>query len=91
MHVVYWTAGGLLLLAAFVAIGALVGAKRGATPAIVGGLFTAVWLIAAIYNGYNGWANHGIPLVNEIAAFLPIFGIPAAAAWLWSKRSRFNR
>lgn len=86
MHVALWTGAGLLLLAVFVALGILVGAKRGATPANIGGLFAGIWLIAALYNGYNGWANHSIPLINEIAAFVPIFGVPAAAAWFWSRR-----
>ena len=28
----------------------------------------------------------GIPLLNEIGAFIPIFGIPAAIAWYFAYR-----
>jgi hypothetical protein len=31
--------------------------------------------------GAAGVVWHGIPLINEIGAFIPIFGIPAVAAW----------
>jgi hypothetical protein len=30
----------------------------------------------------------GIPLLNEIGAFIPIFGVPAAVAWYLSRRHR---
>jgi hypothetical protein len=33
-----------------------------------------------------GVTQAGIPLINEIAAFIPIFGIPAAAAWFLAYR-----
>jgi hypothetical protein len=57
------------------------------TKAIDGAkFFVGVWLFAALFNFYDGWNNHGIPFVNEIVAFLPIFGLPAAAAWFWSRR-----
>jgi hypothetical protein len=86
MHIALWTGGGLILLVILIAGGTLLGPKRGATASNLGGLFTGIWLIAAVYNAYDGWANHGIPVVNEVAAFVPIFGIPAAAAWFWSRR-----
>jgi hypothetical protein len=86
MHIAVWTASGLVLLVILILAGWVIGRSR-ATPATIGGLFTGGWLIAALYNGYNGWASHGIPLLNEIAAFVPIFGIPAAAAWYWSRRA----
>jgi len=28
----------------------------------------------------------GIPLINEVGAFIPIFGIPAAVAWYLAYR-----
>ena len=34
----------------------------------------------------QGGPGAGIPLLNEIGAFIPIFGIPAAAAWLYLRR-----
>jgi hypothetical protein len=40
-----------------------------------------VWLAASILNAAVGVTQAGIPLINEIGAFVPIFGIPAAAAW----------
>ena len=44
-------------------------------------LFIWAWLAAALLNGAVGVFQAGIPLLNEIGAFIPIFGIPAAAAW----------
>jgi uncharacterized membrane protein len=88
MYVVMLTAAGLVLLAVFV-LGAQLLARLGGRQTLdAAALFTGVWLIVALLNGYNGWANHGIPLINEIGAFIPIFGIPAAAAWYWSRRGK---
>jgi len=87
MHIALWTGYGLILLVILIVIGMIFGPERGASRANVAGLFTGVWLIAALYNGYNGLAQHGIPFVNEVAAFVPIFGIPAAIAWFWWKRT----
>jgi hypothetical protein len=36
--------------------------------------------VASIINGAFGVMRVGIPIVNEIGAFVPIFGIPAALA-----------
>jgi hypothetical protein len=47
-----------------------------------------VWLVASMLNGAVGLFGANIPLINEIAAFIPIFGIPAAAAWYLSQRFR---
>jgi hypothetical protein len=51
-------------------------------------LFIWVWLAASLVNGAVGVVYAGIPILNEIAAFIPIFGIPAAAAWYVSRRSQ---
>ena len=32
-------------------------------------------------NAAVGVFKAGIPFINEVGAFIPIFGIPAAAAW----------
>jgi hypothetical protein len=48
--------------------------------------FIPVWLIASLLNGAVGVMRIGIPLVNEIGAFIPIFGIPAAVAWYLARR-----
>ena len=39
-----------------------------------------------IANGVVGVVQAGIPLLNEIGAFIPIFGVPAAVAWYLSRR-----
>ena len=44
-------------------------------------VFIWVWLAAALVNGAVGVLRAGIPVLNEIGAFIPIFGIPAVAAW----------
>jgi hypothetical protein len=51
-------------------------------------LFIWVWLAASLANGAVGVLYAGIPIVNEIAAFVPIFGIPAGAAWYLSRRMK---
>jgi hypothetical protein len=50
--------------------------------------FIWVWLLASIANGAVGVVQAGIPLLNEVAAFVPIFGVPAAVAWYLSQRRR---
>ena len=59
------------------------GTKPRATGAA---LFIWVWLVASILNGAVGVFRAGIPLINEIGAFIPIFGIPAAIAWYLAYR-----
>jgi hypothetical protein len=49
-----------------------------------------VWLIASIANGAVGVSLAGIPLVNEVGAFIPIFGVPAAVAWYLARRHKTN-
>ena len=84
MHVLLLIVIGLAVLAAFVLVARLISA-RGKT---VDGAsaFVWVWLIASIANGAVGVLRAGIPLLNEIAAFIPIFGVPAAVAWYLSRR-----
>jgi hypothetical protein len=36
-------------------------------------------------NGAIGVLQAGIPLLNEVAAFIPIFCVPAVAAWYLSR------
>jgi hypothetical protein len=45
-----------------------------------------VWLLISIANGVVGVVQAGIPVLNEIGAFIPIFGVPAAVAWYLSRR-----
>ena len=44
-------------------------------------VFIWVWLVVAILNGAYGVMRAGIPLINELGAFIPIFGIPVLVAW----------
>lgn len=82
MHVLMLIVIGLVVLAGFVLVARLIGrhAGAGAQP------FIWVWLVASIANGVVGVVQAGIPLVNEIGAFIPIFGVPAAAAWYLARR-----
>jgi hypothetical protein len=49
-------------------------------------LFIWVWLVASLLNGAVGVVRAGIPVLNEIGAFIPIFAIPAALAWYLAYR-----
>jgi hypothetical protein len=82
MHIVIVVIGGLIGLAAF-----WFGYRMYRRPPARGAaLFIGVWLIAAVLNGAVGVFRAGIPLINEIGAFIPIFGIPAAIAWYLAYR-----
>jgi hypothetical protein len=77
MHVLMFVIIGLVALAAFY-FGAAVFGRSGQTGAFV---FIWAWLAASLVNGAVGVLRAGIPVLNEIGAFIPIFGIPAAVAW----------
>jgi hypothetical protein len=77
MHILTITIAGLVVLAAFYFGAGLIG-KTGAAAAFA---FIWVWLAAAIVNAIFGVVRARIPIINEIGAFIPIFGIPAAIAW----------
>ena len=74
---------GLSALAVFYLGSTLIGRARATGAA----LFIWVWLVASILNGAVGVFRAGIPLINEIGAFIPIFGIPAAVAWYLAYRA----
>jgi hypothetical protein len=63
---------GLVVLAV-VFFGARLLNWRGQAGAAV---FIWVWLVASIVNGAIGVGHAGIPVINEIGAFIPIFGGP---------------
>lgn len=84
MHIVIVTAAGLLLLGAFVLGGYLLNKTGGIANAAF--YFIWFWLTAAIVNGVFGTVRAGIPVINEIGAFIPIFGIPAAVAFYLLRR-----
>ena len=77
MHIVIVVIGGLAGLAVF-----WFGYRMfGRPPQRGAALFIGAWLIAALLNAAVGVLGVGVPLINEIGAFVLIFGIPAAAAW----------
>jgi hypothetical protein len=84
MHIVMLVAFGLIALAAFVVVGKAIGSRG--IPYNAPKLFIPVWLIASLLNSAIGIVGAGIPIQNEMAAFIPIFGIPAAVAW-WIMRA----
>ena len=77
MHILIVVVIGLLALAAFYFGAGLVGASSKA------GAFAFIWLwfVASVGNGAFGVLRAGIPVLNEVGAFIPIFGIPAVVAW----------
>jgi hypothetical protein len=77
MHIAIVVGVGLMALAVFYFAAAFFG-HSGIAGARV---FIGVWMVAALLNGAVGVARANIPVVNEIAAFIPTFGIPAAVAW----------
>jgi len=77
MHIVVVVVIGLIVLTAFFFGASLIG-RGGPAGAFV---FIWVWLVIAVGNTVYGVMRAGIPLLNEIGAFIPIFGVPAAAAW----------
>lgn len=84
MHILKVTLTGLVALLVFYLVSRFVLKNAGLT-AQMANAFIGVWFLYAAWNFYNGAVNHGIPVVNEIAAFVPMFGIPAAAAWYLSR------
>ena len=76
----------------FVAIGVAVLAVMHYGPRFAGLTFDGswyfiwIWLVVSILNGLYGHVRVGIPVLNEIGAFIPIFGIPAALAWYLMRR-----
>ena len=77
MHIFIVVVMGLAALAVFY-FGAQLLLRSGATGASI---FIWVWLAAFLLNGAVGILRVGIPILNEIGAFIPIFGIPAGIAW----------
>jgi hypothetical protein len=84
MHMLMLIVIGLVVLAVFFFGARLLNRseKSGATA------FIWVWLVASIVNGAFGVMRAGIPIINEIGALIPIFGIPAALAWYLARRYR---
>ena len=50
-------------------------------------IFLIVWAIIAAVNGTIGVVSAGYSVLDEVLVFLPVFGVPALAAWLLAKRA----
>ena len=87
MHIVIVAAVGLVGLALLYFGAGLLG-KTGPQGAYA---FLWVWLVCSVGNGIFGVVRAGIPIINEIAAFIPIYGIPAAVAWYLAYRHGVGR
>ena len=82
MHIVMVVAAGLVAFVVFYFGATLIGrARQGGARR-----FILVWFAASVLNGFVGVTQANIPIVNEIGAFIPIFGIPAAVAWYLAYR-----
>jgi hypothetical protein len=87
MHILMLIGIGLVVLAAFILVARSLNRGRAVDGALP---FIWVWLIASIANGAIGVSLAGIPLLNEVGAFIPIFGVPAAVAWYFARRHKTN-
>ena len=84
MHTVMVTAGGFALLAIFCAIGW--SRDREAGLARAARAFVPVWLVASVVNMTVGVVSAGYTVMQELPILVVIFGVPAAVAWLLSRR-----
>jgi vacuolar-type H+-ATPase subunit I/STV1 len=79
VHILILIGVGHLLLAAFVLVAGVI--NRGGSTVDGTRPFIWVWLLASVAYGVVGVVQAGIPLVNEIGAFIPIFGVPGVVAY----------
>ena len=86
MHIILVVAYGLLALGAFLLMAWLLNQRGFALDGAR--FFIPVWLLASVLNSVVGVVYAGIPVANEIGAFIVIFGVPAALAWYLSLRFR---
>lgn len=83
MHILTLVAAGLVLLGLFWAFTRLTGrAFRGLLPA-----FLATWFVASAVNLWIGVAHAGYTVLEEALVFLPVFGVPAFAAFALARRN----
>lgn len=83
MHVMMVTGAGIVFLALVVGLAAVL--KRPFRSLLPG--FLILWALAAALNMYIGVSHAGYSIAEETPIFLIIFGIPAALALLWARRS----
>lgn len=78
MHTLRVIAGGLVLLAIFVAAGRyLLGTPTPARPAL---WFIPVWLLISVVNLWIGVSSAGYTVMQELPILVVVFGVPAVAA-----------
>lgn len=87
MHIIMFVVFGLIALGVLLLLERMVRGGNGATAARA---FIVVWFVAALVNGAVGYFKVGVPFINELGAFIPIFAIPAAAAWFIGYRNGGN-
>jgi hypothetical protein len=86
MHTIIVIGIGLVLLAAGILIGHVVGGSAVARAPL---WFVPLWLLGAALNMYVGVRNAGYAVSEEVPVFLVVFAIPALTALLsWWKLSR---
>ncbi len=77
MHTVMVIAGGLVLLAAMLALAKLGGFAPLPLAALI---FLPIWLIIAVINLWVGVTRAGYTVAQELPILLVVFGVPAAVA-----------
>jgi hypothetical protein len=82
------TSLGLVLLLAFVAIGATRNKGQGSPAFNAPRAFIFLWLGISAAHFYIGVFREGYPIAMELAIHAIIFGIPAGVAWYLWRRSR---
>jgi hypothetical protein len=84
MHTLMVIGGGLVLLAAFVVAGRIIGGPEASAMAQAARYFILLWFIAAALNMYVGVSRAGYSVAQELPIFFVVFGVPAAVAFLLS-------
>lgn len=84
MHTLMVIGGGLVLLAAFVVAGRIIGGPEAGAMAQAARYFILLWFIAAALNMYVGVTRAGYSVAQELPIFLVVFAVPAAVAFLLS-------
>ncbi len=82
MHIAMLVVAGLILLAILHYGPALVGLSFNGAFA-----FLWIWFAISVLNGLYGHFRAGIPAINEIGAFFPVYLIPAALAFYLVRRA----
>lgn len=82
MHSLMIISAGLAALLVMVLAAPVVGAKRAAAAR----LFIPLWLAASLVNMWVGVSRAGYTVLQELPILLVVFGLPAAIAWLLSRR-----